>query len=309
MIVILGPLKNLLCAGSFTVASSSPVLVSDPGKVLSQLVGPGISYNIGGIWGQVKAGQIWNAAEGKRLVVYVDSSVVYMLDSKVYIQDAAGFANDVRTYALGVAGKAGEKVVQIGYAELKFAMGLAAGASGVAFALVIGTEVVEFIHENHENFGKWQKQLLAVLKARAALKQIAPVLYDKVFSSVLKQVCKDVKGSILDGVSLEIVTFGIGVIVGTLGKKAAAGKFSMFAVLFIVLEQLVIRVSTGVIPNAIKITEENYRKMADQILLRLSTTGVHLTERDVRRIYEEVQRHPAEVRKIFQEMKEAFDKQ
>lgn len=247
------------------------------------------------------------ASDGPRFVFSADSlCVVYAQKGKVYVQDARGFAGEVTTYPFVAAGRSAKPWVEIAQVEVKLICGIVAGASGVGFAVVIGTEIAEFAVENRDNFGKWHRQLSAVLKARAILKQHAPVLYDKVFDAVLHQVYKDVKGHLPEAVTPEIVAFGVGVVIGTLGKKVAQGRFSLLAVIFIVVEQLAIRFSLGVIPGAIKITEDEYRKMADEILTQLKAAGVTIHDADIRKIVEEVRRHPAEIRKAFEEMKQEF---
>jgi hypothetical protein len=288
------------------MASSAPSLLSHPETILPKL-GTGTGLQIGGIWGQVKAGQTWQAGDGKRLILSADSTdVVYLLDSKVYVQNSMGFANEVRTYPIITGALNARGTVELGYMEVKLAMGLLAGASGVGFAIVIGTEITEFIVENRDDFHKWSRQLQAVLKARAALKQVAPVLYDKVFSAILRQVWKDVKGNMPESVTPEVVIFGVGVVIGTVGKKIASGKFSILALAVVVGEQILIRTTTGVLPKAIKVTGENYAKMAPDVLQQLRTAGVHLSDNDVKKIFEEVQKHPLQVRKALEEMAAAF---
>jgi len=289
------------------MASTSPTLIPHPAYILQRL-NTGTSLYLGGIWGQVKSGQTWLASDGTRFVFSADSmSVVYALKGKVYVQDSLGFANEVRTYPLVAAGRSAKPWIEIAQVEVKLMCGIVAGASGVGFAVVIGTEIGEFAFENRDNFRKWQRQLSAVLKARAILKQHAPMLYDKVFNAVLHQIYKDVKGHLPDGVTPEIVAFGVGVVVGSVGKKLAQGKFSLLAVIFVIVEQLAIRFSLGVIPGAIKITEDEYRKMADQILSQLRTAGVTIHDADIRKIVEEVRHHPAEIKKAFEEMKGEFE--
>jgi hypothetical protein len=235
--------------------------------------------------------------------------VVYSQDGNFFAQSARGFTNEVRTYPLAAAGRSAQPWVAIAQTEVKLLMGIVAGASGVGFAVVVGTEIAEFVVENRDDFSKWESQLEVVLKARAILKAHAPVLYDKVFTAVLKQIFKDVAVNVPDSVTPQVVFFGIGVIVGSIGKKVATGKFTWSAVIFVVVEQLAIRLITGVVPKAIQITETEYRKMADEIIKQLQTTGVALQDGDLRKIVEEVQQHPDEVRQAFDLMKDAFEKQ
>jgi len=207
------------------------------------------------------------------------------------------------------AGRSAAPWVAIAQTEVKLLMGIVAGASGVGFVVVVGTEIAEFVVENRDDFSKWENQLEVVLKARAILKAHAPVLYDKVFNAVLLQISKDVFSNIPDAVTPQVVFFGIGVIIGNVGKKVATGKFTWAGLIFVVVEQLLIRLTTGVVPKAIKITETEYRKMAEDIIKQLRTAGVSIQDGDIRKIVKEVQDHPDEVKKAFDLMKDAFEQQ
>jgi len=289
------------------MALSSPRALPNPDVILPRL-NTGTTLYLGGIWGHVKSGQTWLASDGPRFVISADSmSVVYALNGKIYVQDSRGFAGEVTTYPFVAAGRNAKPWVEIAQVEVKLICGIVAGSSGVGFVVVIGTEIAQFAVENRDNFGKWHRQLSAVLRARAILKQHAPVLYDKVFDAVLHQIYKDVKGHIPESVTPEIVAFGVGVVVGSVGKKLAQGKFSLLAVIFVIVEQLAIRFSLGVLPGAIKITEDEYRRMADQIVSQLKAAGVTIHDADIRKIVDEVRRHPAEIRKAFEEMKGEFE--
>jgi hypothetical protein len=228
-------------------------------------------------------------------------------DEPLFAQASQGFIDEVRTYPLVHAGRSAHIWVVVAQTEVKFICGIVAGASAVGFAVVIGTEIAEFMMENRDNFRKWHDQFSAVLKARAFLKHRAPVLYDRVFDAVLHQLYRDVKGHIPDSVTPEIVSFGLGVVIGSVGKKIAQGKFSYFALIFAILEQLTVRFTLSFVPGAIKITEDEYRKLADQIIARLRTAGVIIQDADVRKIIEEVRQHPAEIKQAFDMMRDAFE--
>jgi hypothetical protein len=192
--------------------------------------------------------------------------------------------------------------------EMKLLMGVVAGSSGVGFAIVIGTEVLEFVVENRENFEKWKRQLQAALEVRAFLKRHAPTLYDKVFNAVLKQVWKGVKGQLPDAVTAETVAFGVGVVLGSVGKAAAKGKFTTLGVLVVVLEQIVVRFSLNVLPEALKLTAAEYAQLAQEIIGKLKEVGVEITDGDVRKIVEEVYKHPREIKEAFDKLQAAFGK-
>jgi hypothetical protein len=268
------------------------------------------SLFVGGMWGSATSGQTWMASDGKRFIWSADGlQVVYSLDGKFFTQSARGFVNEVRTYPAVAAARNSQFWATAAQTEVKLLMGIVAGASGVGFAIVVGLEITEFVVENREDFSKWENQLETCWKARAILKVHCPVLYDKVFSAVLNRILKDVWANLPDSVTPQVVFFGIGVIIGSVGKKVASGKFTWAALIFVVVEQLAIRLITGVVPQAIKITESEYRKMADEIIRQLQTAGVALQDGDMRKIVQEVQDHPDEVRKAFDLMKNAFEKE
>lgn len=73
------------------------------------------------------------------------------------------------------------------------------------------------------------------------------------------------------------------------------------------MELLAIRFSLGVPPGAIKITEAEHRKMAEQILSQLQAAGVTTQDADVGKILEEVRHHPMEIQRAFEEMKAGFE--
>ena len=288
------------------MVANAPVLVPHPEEVLSR--GDTATFlNIGGIWGQVKAGQTWTASDGPRFVFFASSiSVIYAQKGRVLAQASQGFVNDIRMFPAESAGRSARPWVQIAKVEVKLMCGVVAGASGVGFAVVIGSEIAEFVVENRNNFNKWHGQLTAILRARTMFKTHAPVLYDTVFNAVLSQVYKDVKGHIPEAITPEIVAFGVGVVIGSIGKKAAQGRFSLFVVIFAIIEQLAVRFTISLVPGAIKITEEEYHKLAEQIVSQLRTAGVSIQDADVRKILEEVRQHPAEVKQAFDLMREAF---
>src|SRR5262249_16590348 len=150
--------------------------------------------------------------------------------------------------------------------------------------------------------------LQAALEVRAFLKQHAPTLYDKVFNAVLHQLWKDVKGQLPHAVTAETVAFAVGVVVGSVGKAAAKGKFSVLGVLFVVLEQIGIRFSLNVMPKALKLTAAEYAKLAEEIIRRLKDVGVAITDGDVRKIVDEVYKHPRQIKEAFDKLQATFGK-
>jgi hypothetical protein len=265
--------------------------------------------HIGGIWGTVSSGDTWLATDGSRLVWSADGMmVIYTIKGKFYVQSSRGFIGEVTTYPWIEAARRAAPMVKLAEMEMKLLMGIVAGASGVGFAIVIGTEILEFVVENRDNFETWKRQLDVVLRTRAFLKANAPTLYDKVFSAILNKVYQDAKAKLPDAITAETVAFGVGVVLGTVGKKLAQGRFSLFALAFVIVEQLVIRFSLNVAPGALKITADEYRKLADEIIGKMRDAGVTVTEPDVRKIVEEVKNHPEDIKQAFKMLQEVFGK-
>jgi len=282
-----------------------PILIPHP-ELLMPFSFSG-EMQIGGIWGSVKAGETWMSMEGERFIWYVDGmQVVYSIGAKFFTQSASGFKGDIRTYPLVAAGVSARPWVVVAETEMKLLMGIVAGASGAGFLLVVGLEVAEFVTENLDDFHKWENQLETALKVRAMLKNKAPVLYDKVFSAVLKQVWKDVKSNLPDAITPQIVFFGIGVIIGAGGKAVAAGKFSILGVLVVVVEQLAIRFTLGVAPGAIKITADDYKKVSKEIIDQVGAAGVALRDGDVQKITEEVRQNPQLIKDALKLLQDSF---
>jgi hypothetical protein len=284
-----------------------PLLISSPEHIIPML-NTTTTLVIGGIWGVATSGQTWMATDGQRFIWSADGlQVIYSRDGKFFTQSSRGFVNDVRTYPAVAAAISAKPWVRIAQTEVKLLMGIIAGASGVGFYLVVGTEIAEFVIENRDNFAKWSHQLDVVLQARQILKGNAPVLYDKVFNAVLKKMFWKVLGNIPDSVTPEVVFFGLGVIIGHVGEAAEKGEVTWTAIIWLVVAQLAKRLLLGVVPEAIKLTEDEYRKMADQIIGQLRNAGVAIQEGDIRKIVEEVRQHPDTVKQAFDLMRDAFE--
>jgi hypothetical protein len=286
--------------------ADNPMLIPQPQAALAHVKMGGSLY-IGGIWGKIDAGQTASASDGARFIWSANSfNVVYYQSGKFFTQSARGFASEIRTAPLIAAGRRSMPIARLAEGEMKLLAGVFAGSSGVGFAIVIGTEVAGFILENSRDFAQWQRNLAAVIKAREYLKTYTPTLYNKVFESVLERVFSDVKSKLPQSVTLDTVAFGVGVVLGSVGKKVAAGKFSLLAVIFAVVEQLAVRFSISVLPDAFKLTGNEYRSLANDIVEKLRQAGVVLHEGDANKIIEEVQRHPQEIKRAYEILSEAF---
>jgi hypothetical protein len=284
-----------------------PIPIAHPETVLP-LCNPQTVLNIGGLWGTITAGQTVMASDGYRFVWSADSMIViYSLGGQFYGQGSRGFVNEIRTAPIIEGARRAEFMVKLAEVEMKFLMGIVAGASGIGFAIVIGVEVAEFMVENRENFAKWESQLEAVLRAREYLKKYTPTIYDALFYTVLKQVYRDTKAQIPEAITAQTVAFGVGVIFGTIGKKLVQGKFSILSLVFVILEQLVIRFALNVGPGALQIVSNEYQSMAAEIIQKARDAGVTLPEGDVKKIIEEARQHPQEIKQAYEMMKSSFE--
>lgn len=264
---------------------------------------------LGGFWGEVRSGQTWLATDGERLIWSADPSmVIFSIKEKFFVQTSRGFRGEVTTYPFVEGGRRAEPMRKLAELEMKLLIGIVAGSSGIGFAIVVGTEIFSFVVENRTNFEKWKRQLGTILEVRAFLKLHAPTLYDKVFDAVLQKVWKDVKSQVPNAVTGETVAFGVGVIFGSAGKAAAKGKFSLLGVLVVILQQIVIRFSLNVAPQALKLTADEYAKLAAEIIGNLNQAGVVITDADVRKIVEEVEKNPRQIKEAFDKLNAVFDK-
>jgi hypothetical protein len=286
--------------------TDNPVPILNPQARLSGIKGSGFVF-VGGIWGKVDAGQTVLASDGPRFLWSADPlTVIFYQRGKFFAQSTKGFAGEIRTTPFVEAGRRAAPMARLAEAEMRLLTGILAGSSGFGFATVIGTEIAGFILENRRNFAQWQRSLEAVLKAREYLKTYAPTLYEKVFDSVLNRVFADVKSKIPHAVTPDAVAFGVGVVCGSVGKKMAEGRFSLLAVIFAVVEQLAVRFSLSVLPEAFRLTGDEYRRLANEIIAKLRAAGVFLQEGDIRKIIDEVQHHPTEIKRAYEMLKEAF---
>jgi hypothetical protein len=284
-----------------------PILLEQPEPILKRC-DPNTSLYIGGIWGSIKAGQTVLASDGYRFVWCADNlTVIYSNKGKFYGQNSQGFVNEVRTAAATEAGRRAQFMAKVAEIEMKLLMGIVAGTGVAGFAIVVGVEIGGFVLENRENFAKWQKQLEAVLKARESLKKYAPTTYDKLFNAVLGQVYKDTKAKIPDSVTPEAVAFGIGVVIGSVGKKVITGKFTVLGLVFVIIQQLAVRFALNVVPEALKLTGEDYQKMAQEIIAKARNAGVTIHDLDAKKIVEEARQHPREIKEAYEILRGAFE--
>jgi hypothetical protein len=211
----------LLAANS----SAYQPIVIPPEKTNDFLSPDDTSLYIGGIWGSVKRGSTWLATDCPRFILYATFlDVIYYQNRQFHYQRAVGFIGEVTTYAFVDAGRKAAPFVTIIEAEMKLILGVIAGSSGVGFALVVGTEVVQWTVEHSKDFPAWSRAVRRVLEIRQILKTHTPVLYDKLFDAVLKKFWGDVCNSFGEATTTGVISFTVGVIIGPAGAKSKQGS-------------------------------------------------------------------------------------
>jgi hypothetical protein len=287
---------------------AKPDLILDPEPALAQLGTRG-SIDIGGLFGTVYAGQTVNAPEGKRFIWYADpTAVVFICEKKVYRQDGAAFREDVRTAPVIVGAQHAVGMARLGDAELKFLMGLLAGAHWAGFCFVIGSEIAEWVNENAENFDHWSIQLGALLKAREVFKGSCPKTYDIMFSRCLRKACGAVYDRLGQAATMEVIAFAIGVIVGHSGAAAYKGAFKIWLVISQSLQQIIIRTVLDVAPDAIGIASRNYQEIMTKALINIRSTGVAVSEVEIKLMINELAAHKREAKLAYDYIVAGFGK-
>jgi hypothetical protein len=297
---------------SSAVRSSNPLRI--PSEDVEDMIAPeGARLNIGGIWGDVVRGSIWRATDGNRFVMSACSTdVVYYLKGAFYYQTAPGFIGEVTTYPFVEAGRRSAFLVTVGECEMKLLMGILAGASGVGFVIVVGTEVLEFVVEHRDDFSAWNHAFWVALDVREKLKAFAPTLYDKLFTAIFKRFVGDVWSQLGTATTPEIISFMVGVILGHSGhaltEAAEAGSVvAPIVILGIILDAMLKRLVLSVIPNAISITSKQYSDIAKDLLARLKESGISLSNDDMVKILHEVQENPEKVKSALARLRETLD--
>jgi len=285
-----------------------------PPENVEDLLAPrGAKLKIGGIWGDVTAGSSWMATDGKRFVMSATSTdVVYYLKGTFYYQLSKSFIGEVTTYPFVEAGRRSLFLVTISECEMKLIMGIVAGASGVGFAIVVGTEVLEFVAEHSKDFQVWTHILRIAFEVRESLKTVAPTLYDKLFDAIFKVFLKDVWAKLGNATTPEILSFMVGVILGHIAHHLdeateTGSAVAPVAILWIILEAMVKRFFLSVVPTAIAMTSKEYGDIAKDMVATLKEHRVAISQDDMVKIVQEVQRHPAEIKAAVAKLRGALD--
>lgn len=272
-----------------------------PETVADLLAPAGAKLRIGGIWGDVTRGSVWLGSDGDRVIFSATSTdVIFYRRGGFYIQSAPGFIQEITLFPFVDAARRAAPLVRIVEVEMRLIMGIVAGVSGVGFVIVVGTEILEFLNQHRHELSIWRHQLSSILEARTILKQHAPTLYDRLFDAALRQALGDAIEEIPDAITADVVGFMVGVIIGTLGAKSFKGPLTVFTFIWVVIKSMVTRFLVSVVPGAITLTGKAYEEAASELIRQARDAGFRLSADDARKILEEIQRHPAEVRKAYE---------
>jgi len=197
-------------------------------------------------------------------------------------------------------------------------LGVVSASTGVGLVVVLGTDILQFLFNNKQNFPKWRAALSAVLRVRKKMKTLAPTLYDKVFDAALIGVWRgsraslgiggaDAAGNIPDSVANDpkIIGRGIGAIIGKIGKNTMAHRLTVINVIIAILLQLVLAAAKGV-PGAVKISIDKRKTAGKDIIAALKKTGVVISERDVQTIMNEIEKNADGVKTLLLDLQRTF---
>lgn len=301
-------------------AKHAPIeLTQEKLSKLIPLFQPGSAMTIGGIWGQAKGGMVFRCLDGDRLILHTDPVWTYYLitsqgllnNGKAFQQFSKGFIDDVRTYAPIIAGKRATGMAILMEFEMNLLMGLACGASGIAWLVIKGTDLARWALENREKFGLWWKALKACRRARRALKSHAPTLYDNLFDGALLGLWlgtrRTIGGAMADEMTDDPRASGliIGETLGALGEKAFARKLSVLGTVWTLLLSVAVHALRSV-PLALS-RGVDPRFDPEGLIRSLRELGVEVTHAEALKIFAEVAANARHLEPELAEIKRAFD--
>jgi hypothetical protein len=285
----------------------------------------GTHLHIGGIWGDVRAGDSWKTGDGLRFVLCADSSNVYFVkDGVLWGQRAEGFIEDVRFAHAPQVVRSTQGMAIFIEAEMNFIMGIVAGLSGAGFALVAGAGIAEFVTKTRAELPKWYKAIATLLGEWDTLKRYAPKTYDRILAptvyAFLKQVAKELPaavassptligkcaGMILGGILSTAVRARRGIVaVGGLATTPVTYALDAHKAILTVLSKIVTQ-SAKALPRAAGRAAHDFSDLygLSGVFTKL---GLDLDKRDLVEIGEELVRNREALRSSFKRIQLAFD--
>jgi hypothetical protein len=265
------------------------------------------SVHIGGIWGTIRPGQNYRATDGLRQVVHADSSLIfYVQNNALWGQQTQSFIDEIRTYPVIQGAQNSVGMVRLAEFEVNVLLGIVAASSSVGLLTVVGVDVFKFLVTHRDHFAVWQRQMQAFLKARSRLKVKAPTLYEKIFEAFLQQfwgaTCAGMPTAMLQPDAAGKLT---GVMLGKLGRAAVQTRLTALGTVWIILSSVAGKLLTSV-PTAIRLTVEEYKQSAQDLIKQLQLLKISISEREAQQIFQEIARNPHEIYTVFQELRMAF---
>ncbi len=282
----------------------------DPQTAMQLTFNPRQSVQIGGIWGTIRPGQNYQATDGLRQVVDVGGYLIfYYQNNALWGQQTQSFIDEIRTYPLIRGAQRAVGMAKLAEFQVNMLLGIVAGSSGIGMLAVVGVDIFKFLVMNKDNFNKWLIQMQAFLKVRERLKAKAPILYEKIFEMFLKQLWIATKKNIPAATTQpHVVGKLIGIMLGKFGKAAVRSRLTILGTIWIILSNVTSKIITST-PSAIRITSGAYKQLAIDLLSQLRKIGITISEREAQQIFQEIAKHPNEIRDIFRELQAAFGSQ
>lgn len=293
-------------------------------QIASITLDPAFRVRVGGIWGWIEGGKNYRTHMGKVLVLEASNLQVFFLvtegtkKNRIYAQPTTGFIGDIRSYPATKAGLKALGMAKLAVLEVNLILGVVSAVSGVGFVVVLGTDILQFMINNKQNFPKWRGAISAVLRVRKRMKQLAPTLYDRVFDAALLAAWrgvyatlgiagKELPGNIPDSAANDpkIVGRGLGAIVGKVGKNMLAQRLTVLSVIITLLLQIIMGALKAV-PGAVKISVDKRKITAKEIIDSLKKVGVSIRNRDVQAILDEIEKNADGVKALLLDLQKAF---
>jgi hypothetical protein len=281
---------------------------------------------MGGIFPNVRGGQEWPGfkGEGARFVLDADGNgVVFLQDGNVFYQAASGWVEDYRTFGAVRGAQGATAMANLSVFTMEVLMGIASLAGGGVGLVITGTNIIQFIQKYQSIFPKVFRVLKALAAARIVLMSLAPTLYSKAVDAVLRALLAGVYNLVVEvlpfAAELALPNIGtamgqnvhksgraVGKLVGKLGFPALQGKLKIAGAVFKVLLFVVVRILAAA-PASISIRVGEYKKMAEDLIASLRSSGVTIQPAEVQTIFEEIRKNPGRIQGSIKELNDSIE--
>jgi hypothetical protein len=166
--------------------------------------------------------------------------------------------------------------------ETAFAQGVLTASSFPAFAAITGGEIAQFVVKNRSKFPLWKSAASTMLKARRFLKTNAPELYNLVWDFALKEFAARVPEAYEEKDAAKF----IGILVGSLSKKALAGSLTTLKLIGTVLLKILTQLPKAL--KAVPLTIKEYEESAKQLVKELKALGCDIDVKTANKVVKEL---------------------